>query len=100
VHDGRLERGAAIAPFAPRDQQTAPPLAGNGRNFRVMAGRDIPLEHLYMKSLFRCLLIAAVAAHCLVACGGGSSSASTTTPTPTAAAGIKTPTAVSVVTAN
>lgn len=50
-----------------------------------------------MKCLLRFVLLAAVVAEVLAACGGGSSSANST---PTQVTGVATPKAVSVVTAN
>jgi len=51
-----------------------------------------------MKSMLRLLLLAVIATQVLAGCGGGSSSTTNSTPTPVA--GVATPKAVSVVTAN
>ena len=53
-----------------------------------------------MHTRLRFLLLAILAADILAGCGGGSASAANPAPAPTAVAGVATPKAVSVVTAN
>lgn len=53
-----------------------------------------------MKSMLRLLLLTVITTQVLAGCGGGSSSTANSTPTPTPVAGVATPKAVSVVTAN
>jgi hypothetical protein len=54
-----------------------------------------------VKTILRALFLMIFAAELLAACGdGGSAAAANSTPAPSAAAGVKTPKAVSVVTAN